>query len=73
MTMSPTLVSCTACDREWHSPTMAEGLRAVGSCPRCGGKLAFADGAPEAPEPGAAPAAGADATAPHLVLGVPRR
>lgn len=68
------LVHCAGCDRAWHSPTMADGLREVGSCPRCGGILVFADAVaepePMAAEPGPAP----DATvAPHLVLGVPRR
>jgi hypothetical protein len=49
---------------------MAEGLRLLGSCPKCGGELAFADAqpardAPESPK--------MDVRAPHLVLGVPRR
>jgi hypothetical protein len=49
---------------------MADGLRLLGSCPKCGGTLAFADAEP-APEPAASP--NMDARAPHLVLGVPRR
>lgn len=65
-------VSCTACARTWNSASMAEGLRLVGVCPRCGGALEFADaGAPDAPAP-----ARADLereVAPHLVLGIPRR
>lgn len=66
------LVRCSSCEREWHSATMADGLRTIGSCPRCNGTLEFA---PEAPPEGTGsrrftPAAG---TAPHLVLGVPRR
>ena len=68
--MATPLVTCAACDRAWHSATMADGLRLVGKCPRCSGTLLFADAAP-APAP--APAQAAAATAPHLVLGVPRR
>lgn len=51
---------------------MAEGLREVGSCPRCGGELRFAEAtaAPIAADP--VPEADVE-TAPHLVLGVPRR
>ena len=51
---------------------MADGLRAVGTCPRCGGTLEFAEPAPGAPVTPAAPEPASD-TAPHLVLGVPRR
>jgi hypothetical protein len=51
---------------------MAEGLRTIGRCPRCGGALAWlgegADGDPAAPERTVD-----EAVAPHLVLGVPRR
>jgi hypothetical protein len=49
---------------------MADGLRLLGTCPKCDGELDFA-----AAEPGfAAPAAPAeDVRAPHMVLGVPRR
>jgi len=49
---------------------MADGLRLLGSCPKCGGELEFA------PSELAHEAAGSpkmDARAPHLVLGVPRR
>jgi hypothetical protein len=54
---------------------MADGLRLVGSCPRCGGTLVFADAAPDpAPDALTEPAAQEQpAVAPHLVLGVPRR
>ena len=41
---------CTACEFAWNSAAMAEGLRLIGSCPRCGGELEFADDAPEAVE-----------------------
>lgn len=65
-------VSCTSCTRTWNSLSMAEGLRRIGTCPRCGGELRFAS------------AAGADGRtaveAPHSpdlppsqVLGIPRR
>ena len=63
------LVSCRACSRTWHSVTMADGLRLVGSCPRCGGELVFAQDA--APEPGDVAPEARD-VAPHLVLGTPR-
>lgn len=78
--MDPALVSCRGCSRTWHSRTMAEGLRAIGACPRCGGELAWADGpaevpapAAEAPVPAAAAAGARGDVAPHLVLGLPRR
>jgi rRNA maturation endonuclease Nob1 len=67
--MAPPLVRCLACDRGWHSATLAAGLRSVGCCPRCGGELAFTPGAATTDDaPKAAPA-----LPPHLVLGVPRR
>lgn len=63
-------VTCAACERTWHSATMADGLRLVGKCPRCSGRLLFADAAaPLVP----APVRAAAALAPHQVLGVPRR
>lgn len=69
--MDTPLVTCAACERAWHSAAMAEGLRHVGKCPRCGGHLRFAEAAPElSAERDTEPAS---ATAPHLVLGVPRR
>jgi hypothetical protein len=49
---------------------MAEGLRLLGTCPKCGGELAFADSQP-AREASESPTM--DRRAPHLVLGVPRR
>jgi hypothetical protein len=49
---------------------MAEGLRLLGSCPKCGGKLGF-DAPQPAQEAGESPKM--DLRAPHLVLGVPRR
>ena len=66
---SPPCIAWTA-SYEWHSPAMADGLRLLGSCPKCGGELAFAAAEPahEAPD---SPIM--DGRAPHLVLGVPRR
>jgi len=49
---------------------MAEGLRLLGTCPKCDGELAFAEDEP-AREAGESPKI--DVRAPHLVLGVPRR
>ena len=67
------IVRCTSCDRAWRSAAMAEGLRRVGACPRCGGELAFADVAPSAgqgPDPVAERLSGVE---PHRVLGIPKR
>ena len=76
--MSPLpAVRCSGCEFKWNSRAMAEGLRVLGSCPKCGGELIFA-GDPE-PEPAPAPAvpderfATPRSKAPHLVLGIPRR
>jgi hypothetical protein len=49
---------------------MAEGLRLLGTCPKCGGELSFADAEP-AREASESPKM--DVRAPHLVLGLPRR
>ena len=66
-------VTCTSCDRAWNSASMVEGLRLMGSCPRCGGSLKFA--ADEGPESALKQLEPADAVAlaPHLVMGIPRR
>lgn len=66
-------VTCTGCQRAWNSAAMADGLRRLGACPRCGAKLAFAADQDDASP--LAPPAPADAgrVAPHLVLGMPRR
>ena len=64
-------VSCNDCGFAWNSATMAEGLRVLGSCPKCGGVLHF-----RRPATDLAPAArptSAPAIAPHLVLGLPRK
>jgi hypothetical protein len=63
-------VHCLACQYEWHTQVMAEGLRLLGTCPKCGGTLEFADSQP-AHEAIQSPKM--DQRAPHLVLGVPRR
>jgi hypothetical protein len=66
-------VSCTNCERTWNSASMAEGLRLMGACPRCGGGLAFAsDETAPTPLERLTPAE-AVSVAPHLVLGIPRR
>ena len=62
-------VSCSGCGFAWNSAAMAEGLRLLGSCPKCGGGLAFRDQTPSAPSASRFDAA----QAPHLVLGIPRR
>jgi hypothetical protein len=63
-------VRCNDCGFAWHSAAMADGLRLLGTCPKCDGELVFAAAppahdAPESPK--------LDQRAPHLVLGVPRR
>jgi hypothetical protein len=60
-------VVCTTCGFAWHSAVMAYGLRLLGSCPRCDGKLDFGDRTPRAPEE-----ARGTAGAPHMALGLPR-
>ena len=77
MTPAPA-VRCSSCQFAWNSATMAEGLRLLGSCPKCGGELEFRGGEAAAERfdrtdtPAPAAAAKAD-KAPHLVLGIPRR
>jgi len=74
MTPAPA-VRCSACQFAWNSATMAEGLRLLGSCPRCGGELEFRGGeqAAERFDRGTPVPAAPAKTAPHLVLGIPRR
>ena len=64
----PPAVACRDCRFAWHSAPMAEGLRLLGSCPRCGGELDFAGDEPARP----APVEEAGPHEPHLVLGLPR-
>jgi hypothetical protein len=68
-------VSCSGCGFTWNSAAMAEGLRLLGSCPKCGGALLFrTDEAPEEPRASrTGPAEKPSEVAPHLVLGIPRR
>ena len=61
---------CTDCEFTWHSQAMAEGLRVIGSCPRCGGELDFTE--PEARAAAPAREAVSDVS-PARVLGIPRR
>ena len=67
MSKDKAIVTCTECGFEWFGPTAAHGLRMVGSCTRCRGKLRFDDepALPEIVEPAANMPA-------HLVLGTPR-
>ncbi len=65
-------VQCSSCGFAWHSAAMAEGLRLLGSCPKCSGSLVFRDAAAE-PDAARAASARAGGQAPHLVLGIPRR
>ena len=61
-------VQCAACEFAWYSAAMAEGLRSIGSCPRCGGELRFRDAGTSARED-TEPSRFA---APQLALGIPR-
>jgi hypothetical protein len=70
MTLLPA-VSCSGCGFCWNSQAMADGLRTLGACPRCGGELEFHAAA--ARESRFDPVADSGRTAPHLVLGIPRR
>ena len=72
MNASPA-VRCSSCHFAWNSATMAEGLRLLGSCPKCGGELEFRDDEGASAERFDRTAGAADAPAPHLVLGIPRR
>jgi hypothetical protein len=67
-------VTCKSCSRVWNSDSMAEGLRLLGACPRCGGELEF-HAAPDREARTTRPTEAdvADSLAPHLVLGIPRR
>ena len=70
--MSPTpAVTCSGCGFSWNSAAMAEGLRLLGSCPKCASALEFRDDG--AYQTRFEPVVAAAGTAPHLVLGIPRR
>ncbi len=67
-------VRCCDCGFAWNSAAMAEGLRLLGSCPKCGGELLFANDSPVQQRNSKADERfSAAPTAPHLVLGIPRR
>jgi hypothetical protein len=70
--MSPApSVRCSGCGFSWNSSAMAEGLRLLGSCPKCGGELEFRETTSR--DTRFEPVADTGRTAPHLVLGIPRR
>jgi hypothetical protein len=52
---------------------MVEGLRILGACSKCGGALSFRDEEPRNGIDVQLTVAGSRSTAPHLVLGLPRR
>jgi hypothetical protein len=74
MENSHAAVHCEGCSYDWRTAAMADGLRLIGSCPRCGGALTFAADAPVAPPVDTAAELAADTSsrAPHMVLGMPR-
>jgi hypothetical protein len=69
----PPAVSCDDCGFHWNSTTMAEGLRLLGSCPKCGGVLRFRADADTGVPTGSMRPTRATRVAPHLVLGLPRK
>ena len=70
-------VRCSDCAYAWNSAAMAEGLKLIGSCPKCGGELIFRDevkvSGPFLDIEGDAERAAEKGVAPHLALGIPRR
>lgn len=70
-------VRCADCHFAWNSAAMAEGLKLIGSCPKCDGTLEFRDELDAAGRPldieGDAERAASKGVAPHLALGIPRR
>ena len=60
-------VVCTTCNFAWHSGAMAYGLRLLGRCPRCDGKLDFDPAQRHEPGDVAQPEG-----PPHMALGFPR-
>jgi hypothetical protein len=70
--MSPLpAVCCSGCGFSWNSAAMVDGLRALGTCPKCNGELTFNDATRAEDRFEAVPHRAR--TAPHLVLGIPRR
>ena len=70
-------VRCSECGFAWNSAAMAEGLKLIGSCPKCSGVLEFRDDiegtGPALDIEGDAERAAEKGVAPHLALGIPRR
>lgn len=59
---------CEGCGFAWYGATSADGLRALGHCIRCGGKIVFGERAAKAERiEHIDPAMG-----PHQVLGAPK-
>ncbi|HEY3018818.1 MAG TPA: hypothetical protein VGJ32_01435 [Solirubrobacteraceae bacterium] len=64
-------VRCEDCDFAWYGATAAHGLRVIGACARCGGRLDFL-AADEPAAPAAAPITERLAgMSPAAVLGTP--
>lgn len=61
------MAQCEACGFAWYGATAADGLRALGHCIRCGGKVTFSARATVPEDPPIDPRLG-----PHQVLGSPR-
>ncbi|HEU4975847.1 MAG TPA: hypothetical protein VFT50_12205 [Baekduia sp.] len=68
--MSDFAARCTDCGFTWNTPAMADGLRVLGACPKCKGELEFGTRGMAAGDVRAERRVAA--TAPHLVLGLPR-
>ena len=70
-------VRCSDCCFAWNSAAMAEGLKLLGSCPKCNGELVFRDALGPSGRAldieGDAERAAEKGVAPHLALGIPRR
>lgn len=79
MSPSAPAAQCDSCRFSWNSAGMVEGLRLLGSCPRCGtGTVLFRDAEAEltassGPERESIDEPTDDLVPPHLVLGLPRR
>ena len=71
--MTVPAVRCSSCEFAWNSAAMAEGLRLLGSCPKCGGGLEFQEDDLDRHRRVVLAPAPAGAVDPHLVLGIPRR
>ena len=64
----PPAATCRDCGFAWYSAALARGLRLLGSCPRCAGRLTFSS-----PKERDAPDDHRTcARAPHLVFALPR-